>query len=278
MAYTVDDLMREGGLVTEDERIDVLLPVGSHVLELVVEDSAGLRSAPAIVTITVESEPTPGPGPVTEPGPTVGFMFPFAGIPGDSMLAVVFGLHLLEAPSVEHLLEATRVDVDFPIRAGITAEALVGAAGEFEPSEGVGESLLGSGTRSPIGGAGGTFPGGLAAKTLNYLPVRLSISDRTAVGEYPFTVTTRNGTDESARPFTVAAEVAAIKAALEMIPEIGTVTAKNLKENGIQDVFGFLATELRALAAILGEEKARRTKAAAANLLLNMAVSSSRFP
>lgn len=271
MAYTVDDLMREGGLVTEHERIDVLLPVGSHVLELVVEDSAGLRSAPATVTITVESEP--GPGPVSEPEPIVGFIFPFAGVPGDSMLAVVFGLHLLEA---------TRVD--FPIGTGIVAEALVRAAGEFEPSEVGGvSSSSGGGLRGGTGGSslvtvpstgglGDTLFGRAAGTMLNYLPVRLSITDRAAHGEYPFTVTTPSGTDESARPFTVAAEVAVIKAALEMIPDIGTVTAGNLRDNGIQDVFGFLATELKVLAGILGEGKAQRAKAAAANLLLNMAV------
>ncbi len=41
-------------LETTDPKIEVTLPVGRHVLELIVEDSAGLRSAPATVVITVQ--------------------------------------------------------------------------------------------------------------------------------------------------------------------------------------------------------------------------------
>lgn len=43
-------------------QIDVTLPVGTHVLELVVEDSAGAVSDP--VTIVVIVEPDPGTGPL----------------------------------------------------------------------------------------------------------------------------------------------------------------------------------------------------------------------
>ena len=50
MAYTIDDFPIE----TEQPEIEVTLPLGRHVLELVVEDSAGLRSAPDTVVITVE--------------------------------------------------------------------------------------------------------------------------------------------------------------------------------------------------------------------------------
>ncbi len=39
---------------TNEPKVEVTLPVGRHVLELVVEDSAGLRSAPATVVITVQ--------------------------------------------------------------------------------------------------------------------------------------------------------------------------------------------------------------------------------
>jgi hypothetical protein len=42
---------------TDQPRIEVTLPVGRHVLELVVEDSAGLRSAPATVVVTAEQSP-----------------------------------------------------------------------------------------------------------------------------------------------------------------------------------------------------------------------------
>ena len=44
---------------TEEPRVNVTLPVGEHVLELVVEDSAGIRSEPDRVTITVEREQPP---------------------------------------------------------------------------------------------------------------------------------------------------------------------------------------------------------------------------
>jgi hypothetical protein len=55
MAYTLKDFP----LSTEEPRIEVNLPVGTHVLELVVEDSAGLRSLPDTVVITVEPEEIP---------------------------------------------------------------------------------------------------------------------------------------------------------------------------------------------------------------------------
>ena len=42
---------------TSEAQIEVTLPVGTHVLELVVEDSAGLRSEPDTVTITVVGLP-----------------------------------------------------------------------------------------------------------------------------------------------------------------------------------------------------------------------------
>ena len=42
---------------TDQPQIEVTLPVGRHVLELVVEDSAGLQSAPSTVVITVEQAP-----------------------------------------------------------------------------------------------------------------------------------------------------------------------------------------------------------------------------
>ena len=42
-------------LETDQPVVEVTLPPGTHVLELVVEDSAGLRSEPDTVTITIES-------------------------------------------------------------------------------------------------------------------------------------------------------------------------------------------------------------------------------
>ena len=42
-------------LETDQPVVEVTLPPGHHVLELVVEDSAGLRSEPDTVTITIEN-------------------------------------------------------------------------------------------------------------------------------------------------------------------------------------------------------------------------------
>ena len=42
-------------LETDEPVVEVNLPPGRHVLELVVEDSAGLRSEPDTVTITIEN-------------------------------------------------------------------------------------------------------------------------------------------------------------------------------------------------------------------------------
>ena len=42
-------------LETDQPVVEVTLPPGRHVLELVVEDSAGLRSEPDTVTITIEN-------------------------------------------------------------------------------------------------------------------------------------------------------------------------------------------------------------------------------
>jgi hypothetical protein len=57
MPFTIDDFPIE----VNRPKIDVVLPEGTHVLELVVEDSAGLKSAPDRVVITVKREAFPEP-------------------------------------------------------------------------------------------------------------------------------------------------------------------------------------------------------------------------
>ncbi|HAA03399.1 MAG TPA: hypothetical protein DCE18_08510, partial [Syntrophobacteraceae bacterium] len=76
---------------TEQPRIQVSLPVGRHTLELVVEDSAGLRSAPDRVTISVVREAA---------GPNITDIDPKTGAPGGTVDAVITGANLDGASEV----------------------------------------------------------------------------------------------------------------------------------------------------------------------------------
>jgi hypothetical protein len=76
---------------TTDPRIQVTLPVGRHVLELVVEDSAGLRSAPDQVIIEVRQEAVL---------PTITGINPVSGTPGSRVEAVISGTLLSGATKV----------------------------------------------------------------------------------------------------------------------------------------------------------------------------------
>jgi hypothetical protein len=69
---------------TDQPQIEVTLPVGRHVLELVVEDSAGLRSAPSTVVITVE-----------QAAPIINQIQPNSGRPGETISAEISGQNLL---------------------------------------------------------------------------------------------------------------------------------------------------------------------------------------
>ena len=44
---------------TDEPQVDVVLPVGSHVLKLVIEDDAGTQSPPDAIAVTVEPAPPP---------------------------------------------------------------------------------------------------------------------------------------------------------------------------------------------------------------------------
>lgn len=76
---------------TTDPRIEVTLPVGRHVLELVVEDSAGLRSAPDQVIIEVRQEAALA---------TITGINPVSGSPGSNLEAVISGTMLNNATAV----------------------------------------------------------------------------------------------------------------------------------------------------------------------------------
>ena len=88
MAYTLSDFP----LSTEEPRIDVNLPVGTHVLELVVEDSAGLRSLPDTVVITVE--------PAEVPSASITAIEPLSALKGTTFDLTIRGTGLAQASSV----------------------------------------------------------------------------------------------------------------------------------------------------------------------------------
>lgn len=89
MPFTIDDFPIE----VNNPKIDVTLPEGTHVFELVVEDSAGLKSNPDRVIITVKREEVPEPK-IT--GITRGF-----GLRGETVEAVIRGEYLLDAHEVK---------------------------------------------------------------------------------------------------------------------------------------------------------------------------------
>jgi hypothetical protein len=77
---------------TTNPKIEVTLPVGRHVLELVVEDSAGLRSAPDQIVIEVRKEVAV---------PTITGINPVSGIRGNTVDAVINGTNLSGATAVD---------------------------------------------------------------------------------------------------------------------------------------------------------------------------------
>ena len=87
MAYNIEDFPIE----TTNKQIEVILPIGRHVLELVVEDSAGLKSAPDAVVITVEREAVP----------EIVNIKPKTGRAGTVVQAVIGGKNLLGATEVK---------------------------------------------------------------------------------------------------------------------------------------------------------------------------------
>jgi hypothetical protein len=88
MPFTLDDFPLE----VNRPQIDVVLPEGTHVLELVVEDSAGLKSAPDQVVITVKRE--------AFPEPRVLSITPRFGLRGKTLGAVIYGENLLNVRAV----------------------------------------------------------------------------------------------------------------------------------------------------------------------------------
>lgn len=112
---------------TTDPRIQVTLPVGRHVLELVVEDSAGLRSAPDQVIIEVRQEVVL---------PTITGISPVSGTPGSRVEAVISGTGLAGATAVKFANDGLGAAIgvggtatSLPIVITIKADAVAGSYG-----------------------------------------------------------------------------------------------------------------------------------------------------
>jgi hypothetical protein len=81
---------------TDEPRIDVTLPVGTHIFKLTVIDDAGMRSQPDTVVIRVEARNSPG---VTN-------VVPDAGRQGSTVSAIIYGRNLDAVTSVAAYLES----------------------------------------------------------------------------------------------------------------------------------------------------------------------------
>lgn len=104
MAYTIDDFPFE----TDNPQIEVALPVGTHVLELVVEDSAGLRSLPDTVVITVEREEIPDA--------EITAIEPVSGLQGATFNASISGTGFAEATAVTFYTQTSITRPTLPTR------------------------------------------------------------------------------------------------------------------------------------------------------------------
>lgn len=123
MPFTIDDFPIE----VNRPKIDVTLPEGTHVLELVVEDSAGLKSAPDRVVITVKREAFPEPRAIS--------ITPRFGLRGETVDAVIYGENLLsvravsfvrdseEDPRIEAVLQPGGTASELPVEVSIKGNA-----------------------------------------------------------------------------------------------------------------------------------------------------------
>ena len=100
---------------TDEPRLDVTLPVGTHVFKLTVIDDAGMRSEPDIVVIRVEARNPPD---ITNVAPD-------AARQGSTVSAVIYGRNLDDVTSVAAYLESHRDErIRVTLQPGGTAERL----------------------------------------------------------------------------------------------------------------------------------------------------------
>lgn len=127
MPYVIDDFPIE----TSEPKIDVTLPLGRHVFELIVEDDAGLQSLPDRVTITVTKE--------VVAQPVIFELVPSWGVQGKEIEAVIHGQNLIYVRDVKFWRggsEDTRIKVtileenveggELPVKIKIQTNAALG--------------------------------------------------------------------------------------------------------------------------------------------------------
>jgi predicted flap endonuclease-1-like 5' DNA nuclease len=101
---------------TDEPRLDVTLPVGTHVFKLTVIDDAGMRSEPDIVVVRVEARNPPA---ITNVAPD-------AARQGSTVSAVIYGRNLDDVTSVAAYLESHRDErIQVALQPGGTAERLL---------------------------------------------------------------------------------------------------------------------------------------------------------
>ncbi len=235
-------------LETDQPRVEVTLPPGRHVLELVVEDSAGLRSEPDTVTITVREE---------LPLPEIAGISPSSGVAGRSVRAAITGRHLQGATAVrfdgrgvtarilssadqERLVVQVNVASDAsPGARGFSVTTPAGTARSpegvnftveeaaepstitgIEPSAGRAGTTVSaviSGTNL-LGARGVAFSGtGVSAEisgrvSATRVPVRITISSRASTGPRSFYIATPSGRVMSPRDVTFTVQAAEVPA------------------------------------------------------------------
>ena len=109
MPYTLSDFPIE----TSEPTIEVTLPPGRHVFELVVEDSAGLKSLPDRVTVVIQKEPVPLP--------IISDIRPRFGVRGETGEATISGMNLFDPYEVKFLRDGQAT-------AGVEAKIVTGGA------------------------------------------------------------------------------------------------------------------------------------------------------
>ncbi len=107
MPYTLNDFPIE----TSEPKIEVTLPPGRHVFELVVEDSAGLKSLPDRATVVVQKEAVPKP--------IIMGIRPRFGVRGETGESTISGTNLFDPYEVKFLRDGQEA-------AGVQAKILTG--------------------------------------------------------------------------------------------------------------------------------------------------------
>ena len=106
-------------LTTDKAKVDVVLPVGRHVLELVVVDSAGLQSAPDTVVITVQRQEVPKP--------TITAIAPAQGQQGTTVAADITGTNLTGASAVTFAGQGITAAIVSATAAGVRVNLTIAA-------------------------------------------------------------------------------------------------------------------------------------------------------